>query len=81
VIRQGDVCTCRPCSSAARTPDSMTGFARFAVVGIRGLLVPTALLWAWMRRNQRAIAAAETCAKVEEAAANRVGATGSAPQP
>src|SRR4029078_374737 len=40
--------------------DNITGFPRFAVLGIGGLLVPLALLWAWMRRNQRATTTAET---------------------
>jgi magnesium transporter len=60
--------------------DNLTGFARFAVFGIGGLVIPLGLLWAWMRRNRRAIAAAETHPRVEHAAANHVGAVGSAPQ-
>ena len=48
--------------------DNITGFARFAVFGIGGLLVSLVLLWAWMRRNQRATAAAETRGMVEQAA-------------
>ena len=60
--------------------DNITGFTRFAVFGIGGLLVPSALRWAWMRRNQRAVAAAETPARAKQAAANRFGAAGSAPQ-
>jgi magnesium transporter len=52
--------------------DNITGFARFAVFGIGGLLVPLALLWAWMRRNQRATATAETPGMVERAAADLV---------
>src|SRR4029078_10444111 len=39
--------------------DNITGFTRFALRGIGGLLVPLALLWMWMRRNRRATAAAE----------------------
>ena len=50
--------------------DNITGFARFAVFGIGGLLVPLVLLWAWMRRNQRATA--ETRGMVERAAADLV---------
>ena len=45
--------------------DNITGLARFAVFGIGGLLVPLVLLWAWMRRNRRATATAETHAVVE----------------
>ena len=52
--------------------DNITGFARFAVFGIGGLLVPLVLLWAWMRRNQRAIAAAETRGMVARTAADLV---------
>jgi magnesium transporter len=52
--------------------DNITGFARFAVFGIGGLLVPLVLLWAWMRRNQRATAAAETRGMVARAAADLV---------
>ena len=52
--------------------DNMTGFTRFAVFGIGGLLVPLALLWVWMRRNQRATATAETRGMVEHAAADLV---------
>ena len=59
--------------------DNITGFTRFAVFGIGGLLVSLALRWAWMRRNQRAVAAAETDARAKKAAANRFGAAGSAP--
>ena len=43
----------------------ITGFTRFVVFGIGGLLVPLVLLWAWMRRNQRATATAETQAVAE----------------
>jgi len=50
--------------------DNITGFARFAVFGIGGLLVPLVLLWAWMRRNQRATA--QTRGMVEHAAADLV---------
>ena len=46
--------------------DNITGFTRFALLGIGGLLVPLALLWMWMRRNQRATAAAEAHAVVEK---------------
>jgi magnesium transporter len=52
--------------------DNITGFTRFAVFGIGGLLVPLALLWAWMRRNQRATATAETRGMVDRAAADLV---------
>ena len=52
--------------------DNITGFPRFAVFGIGGLLVPLALLWVWMRRNQRATTTAETHAMVERAAADLV---------
>jgi magnesium transporter len=52
--------------------DNITGFTRFAVFGIGGLLVPLALLWAWMRRNQRATATAETRGTVERAATDLV---------
>ena len=61
--------------------DNITGFTRFAVFGIGGLLVPLALLWVWMRRNRRATATADTHAVVEGAAADRVGAAGSVPRP
>jgi magnesium transporter len=61
--------------------DNITGFARFAVLGIGGLLVPLALLWMWMRRNRRATAAAETHTMVERAAADHLGAAGSIPRP
>ena len=60
--------------------DNITGLARFAVFGIGGLVIPLFLLWAWMRRNQRATATAETRGMVQQAAANRIGAAGSAPQ-
>jgi len=40
--------------------DNITGFTRFALLGVGGLLVPLALLWVWMRRNRRATASAET---------------------
>ena len=46
--------------------DNITGFTRFALLGIGGLLVPLALLWMWMRRNRRATAAAEAHAVVEK---------------
>jgi magnesium transporter len=46
--------------------DNITGFTRFALLGIGGLLVPLALLWMWMRRNRRATATAETHAVVEK---------------
>src|SRR6478736_2608880 len=46
--------------------DNITGFTRFALLGIGGLLVPLALLWMWMRRNQRATAAAEAHAVLEK---------------
>src|SRR6476469_4279097 len=52
--------------------DNISGCARFAVFGIGGLLVPVVLLWAWMRRNQRATATAETRDMVERAAADLV---------
>jgi len=61
--------------------DNITGFPRFAVLGIGGLLVPLALLWAWMRRNRQATTTAETHAMIERAAADRVGAAGSVPRP
>ena len=60
--------------------ENITGFPRFVVLGIGGLVIPLGLLWAWMRRNRRAIAAAENHAKIEQTAANRVSAAGSAPQ-
>ena len=46
--------------------DNITGFTRFALLGIGGLLVPLALLWMWMRRNRRATATAEAHAVVEK---------------
>ena len=49
--------------------DNITGFARFAVLGIGGLLITLTLLWAWMRRNRRATATAETRTMFERAAA------------
>lgn len=61
--------------------DNITGFARFAVLGIGGLLIPLALLWGWVRRNRRATATAETHTMVERAAADRVGAADSVPRP
>jgi magnesium transporter len=61
--------------------ENITGFARFAVLGIGGLLVPLALLWMWMRRNRRATAAAETHIMVERAPADPLGAVGSIPRP
>src|SRR6478752_5746801 len=61
--------------------DNITGFTRFAVLGIGGLLVPLVLLWVWIRRNRRATATAETHAAVEQATADRVDAAGSVPHP
>jgi magnesium transporter len=61
--------------------DNITGFARFAGFGIGGLLVPLVLLWAWMRRNQRATATAETRGMVDRAAADLVAPAGSVPRP
>jgi magnesium transporter len=52
--------------------DNITGFARFAVFGIGGLLVPIVLLWAWMRRNQRATAAVGIRGMVARTAADLV---------
>jgi magnesium transporter len=61
--------------------DNITGFTKFAVLGIGGLLVPLVLLWVWIRRNRRATATAETHATVEHATADRVDAAGSVPRP
>jgi magnesium transporter len=46
--------------------DNITGFTRFAWLGIGGLLIPLALLWVWIRRNRRATATAETHAVAVE---------------
>ena len=61
--------------------DNITGFARFAVLGIGGLLIPLALLWAWMRRNRRATATAETHAMVEKGSGRSRRRAGSVPRP
>jgi len=52
--------------------DNITGFTRFAVFGIGGLLVPLVCSGCGCRRNQRATATAETHGTVERAAADRV---------
>jgi magnesium transporter len=59
--------------------DNITGFPKFIIFGIGGLLLPLTFLWAWMRHNRRAVAA-KTRVMVEPAA-DRVGAADVLPRP